>query len=36
MRLDYTNDLSRTEEALAKEIDKRLITKLLDVSPNSL
>lgn len=36
MRLDYPDDLSRTKEALAKQIDKRSIAKLLDVSPNSL
>lgn len=36
MRLDYLNDLSRTKEALAKVIDKRSTSKLLDVSPNTL
>jgi hypothetical protein len=36
MHLDYPNDLSRTEEALAKEIDTRSSAKLLDVSPNTL
>ena len=36
MLLDYPNDLSRTEGALVKEIDKRSIAKLFDVSPNPL
>jgi hypothetical protein len=36
MRLDYPNDLSRTKEALAKQIDTRSITKLRNVSPNTL
>jgi hypothetical protein len=36
MRLDYSSDLSRIKEALAKKVDKRSIAKLLDVSPNTL
>jgi hypothetical protein len=36
MRLDYPDDLSRTKEALAKQIHKRSTAKLLGVSPNTL